>query len=211
MGAGCIAGALAIPPVVYARLKGAGLSLWFPHKRLGLELVFGTTLGCLMASMNGMACILAAKFAAERPLSGLELLAWRMRQPAEIAAVLVAAGLAAPLAEEIFFRGVLYPTLRRTLPVAASVILSCVAFGAAHSEAMHIRAGLLGALTAILLEYTGSLIPGTLAHAGANIGFVAFTVDGGRLSNLVPLWSMVAIFALLNVVLVCLGRTMFKG
>jgi uncharacterized protein len=76
----------------------------------------------------------------------------------------------APLIEEIAFRGLLYTTLRRRLPVLAAAALSSVIFGAVHGYSLQ---GFLvicwsGFLWALVYERSRTLWPGIICHAVSN-------------------------------------------
>lgn len=47
---------------------------------------------------------------------------------------LLVTAVAAPICEEIFFRGMLFRLLRRRMPLSAAVVLSAIAFGLAHAS-----------------------------------------------------------------------------
>ena len=87
-----------------------------------------------------------------------------------------AVSVVAPLAEETFFRGFIYSWMRRHLRVPATAILSSCVFAAAHlsygaqSELLiFLPLTLLGVVLALLYEYSGSLVPGVIVHAGFNL------------------------------------------
>jgi len=205
-----LAAAFMIPPIAYLRLAGGrAIRIWAPRAGLRRDIAAGLVMGLLLASMNGMAIALGVQELPSRARSGLELATWRAGTPGELAMVLLAVGVVAPVAEEVFFRGVLYPSLRRSMPVVPSIVLTSAAFGATHLEALRTRAALLGVLAAILVEYTGSLVPAILAHAGVNVSFVLFLAGGGALSAVAPLWPMAAAFVVLNGLLFALGKTLF--
>lgn len=184
------------------------LELWAPTAGWPRDVVAGIVLGLLLAFMTGIRIQLDLA-EAPRPPSWFAGLVWRQTTLGDISVLLLALGLVAPVAEEIFFRGVLYPALRKTLPTVPSVLLSSAAFGAAHFESMRLHAFLLGLVAAILVEYTGSLVPAILAHMGVNTGFVLFLANGGVLAETVPFWTVVAGFAALNVLLFLLGQPLF--
>lgn len=81
----------------------------------------------------------------------------------------VALSLAAGVGEEIAFRGFLLAALEiATGSVAVAVALSSIAFGMLHSYqhvAGVVRATVLGALLAVPVVMTGSLVPAMAAHA----------------------------------------------
>lgn len=76
----------------------------------------------------------------------------------------------APLAEEIFFRGFFYATLRRYLGPLGAISLSAFAFSFVHGSAFHfLPLFLIGFLLAYLYERTGSLVASIVAHATNNL------------------------------------------
>jgi membrane protease YdiL (CAAX protease family)/uncharacterized RDD family membrane protein YckC len=75
--------------------------------------------------------------------------------------------LIAPVAEEAFFRGMLFGGLRRRLSTVPAALISGVVFGAVHfaSGAAAIPPlAILGIVLCLLYERTGSLLPGLGAH-----------------------------------------------
>ena len=83
----------------------------------------------------------------------------------------VVAVLLVPPAEEYFFRGWLQPAIAVELTEArrAWVIpLSAAAFALAHLGTYGMPQFVLGLLTGVLFSYTGSIWPGTIAHAAHN-------------------------------------------
>lgn len=86
--------------------------------------------------------------------------------PGELLALGVLIALAAPLFEEILFRGVLFGGLRRPLGPWGAGLVSSVLFALLHGDP---QAGLvlavLGGIFAALYHKTGSLWPAVLAHA----------------------------------------------
>lgn len=86
--------------------------------------------------------------------------------------------IAAPLSEEIFFRGFFFAGLRRGMPLIAAALVSGVLFGAAHLTTGDVLAfvqlSVLGALLAWLYERTGTLwSPIALHFANNAIAFAA--------------------------------------
>lgn len=84
---------------------------------------------------------------------------------------LVVAVLAAPLVEEIAFRGFLFTALRSSLNAWGAAVLSAVIFAAVHptipGEFLPLIA--LGVVLAIVREKTGSLLPSMVCHATNNL------------------------------------------
>lgn len=87
----------------------------------------------------------------------------------------VAAGILAPLVEEVLFRGLLYRALRRRQSVALAAVLSSLAFAVIHTEIVVsqplalINLTLLAVLWAVLYERTGSLVVPIVAHSVFNL------------------------------------------
>lgn len=84
--------------------------------------------------------------------------------PAQIALIVVAA----PLAEEVCFRGMLFGGLRERLPRLFAVLITGVVFGGLHaSTGLGAVPPLIvfGAVLALLYEKTGSIVPAIFLHA----------------------------------------------
>jgi membrane protease YdiL (CAAX protease family) len=79
---------------------------------------------------------------------------------------------AAPVSEEICFRGMLFGGLREKLPRIAAALLCGLIFGALHALTGVTAVPPLivfGFLLALLYERTGSILPGMLLHMLNNI------------------------------------------
>jgi CAAX protease family protein len=95
--------------------------------------------------------------------------------PAVAAASLFGTVVAAPVLEEIVFRGLLFATLRRRLAWPVAAVISAAIFAAAHGYG---AAGfgsvfISGLLWAVAYEKTGSVLPGTAAHVANNVAAAA--------------------------------------
>lgn len=89
--------------------------------------------------------------------------------------ILLLGGLVVPVGEELLFRGILFAWLRRWgLPVG--VAASSLVFGIFHGfSIVFVAAAILGAMLALLYEWSGSLWPSIVAHAANNV--FSFTVE----------------------------------
>jgi membrane protease YdiL (CAAX protease family) len=86
-------------------------------------------------------------------------------------AVLLIVG--APLVEELFYRGLLLRSLKRSLPAPAAVVVCGVLFGAAHFYLLTLPGlALFGIVLAYLAERSGRLGPNVIAHAAFNAATV---------------------------------------
>lgn len=88
------------------------------------------------------------------------------------AAAIVLAGfaacVAAPVAEEVFFRGFLYRCLRNRFTIVPACLLVAVMFGLVHTQyplAGKLAVASFSVITCLLYEYTGSLLPGIAIHS----------------------------------------------
>jgi len=75
--------------------------------------------------------------------------------------------IAAPISEEVCFRGMVYGGLREKLPRAAAALIAAVLFGALHAlTGVSAVPPLIafGFVLCLLYEKTGSIVPGILLH-----------------------------------------------
>lgn len=78
--------------------------------------------------------------------------------------------LVAPVVEETFFRGLLYTRLREGMPKIFAAVLAALVFGAMHGTVLWtIYTFVLGLVFIAMLEYSGSMVPGILAHMAFNL------------------------------------------
>jgi membrane protease YdiL (CAAX protease family) len=86
---------------------------------------------------------------------------------------LLVTAVAAPICEEVFFRGMLFRLLRTRVPLWAAVLLSAMAFGLAHASPAVSPALLptfiyMGIVLAVVYVRTGWLTNTILLHAASN-------------------------------------------
>jgi len=94
-------------------------------------------------------------------------------------ATFVMLGVVAPFCEEFLFRGFIFSTLWRRLPLAAAAVITGALFGALHlggsAPELTIALGFFGALLCLVRAATGSIIPCMAAHALNNS--ISFSVS----------------------------------
>jgi membrane protease YdiL (CAAX protease family) len=96
------------------------------------------------------------------------------RAPMDVLTLAVLVGIVVPIGEEIFFRGLTYGAFRRKLNRHAAVLASAAFFAAAHLQVVEFLPILiLGLILTYLYEFTGSLVPGMIAHAVNNLAALA--------------------------------------
>lgn len=75
----------------------------------------------------------------------------------------------APIAEELFYRGLLLRAVEKRFSLAAGAVAATVVFGVAHFQGIQLPALLaFGAVATALVVRTGRLGPAILCHAGFN-------------------------------------------
>lgn len=86
----------------------------------------------------------------------------------------------APLAEEVFYRGLVQRTLGRRLPLWATMVITSVLFGASHLQALQFPAlASFGLVLSYLAHRTGRLGTCIWAHVGFNATTVSILLVGG--------------------------------
>jgi membrane protease YdiL (CAAX protease family) len=95
-----------------------------------------------------------------------------------VALFVVLAVAVAPVAEEVFFRGMLYNALRRRLPVPLAVILQAAVFGLLHAYAPVYAVGVvvLGVALGVVYEWRRTLLAPILLHTLYNAAVVAIAL-----------------------------------
>lgn len=94
-----------------------------------------------------------------------------------------AALVTAPAVEEIFFRGLLYRSLRNRLGVAPACALAAVLFAIGHTDyplLVRPEIALFGVIAALLYEHTGSLLPGIALHSFIDGGSFEISLAGNE-------------------------------
>jgi hypothetical protein len=94
--------------------------------------------------------------------------------------VMVLGGVVIPVAEEVVFRGCLYPALRRPLGTAGAAVLSALIFAAMHMElGALVPIFIIGVVLALFRERTGSLVAPIFVHVLNNtLSFVLVLLFG---------------------------------
>lgn len=130
-------------------------------------LVLGVLFGLLAIPLAGLIAT-AVQTLLGKPLTNpqLDFLAPEGFSWTGAVGMFIMGGLVAPLAEEIFFRGVLYSWLQSTLGVRPGIILSGILFGAVHGEiSIAVATGVMGIALAWIYERSQSLWPAVIIHS----------------------------------------------
>lgn len=148
-------------PIVIAAVQGAGLRQAL--RQLGLRRFRASALKWMLAAI-GAYLLFSFAYVALFGSPHQEDIAERFGTvPVQILLIVIAA----PIGEEICFRGMLFGGLRTRLPRIAAALISGLIFGALHATTGISAVPPLiffGFVLALLYERTGSIVPGILLH-----------------------------------------------
>ncbi|MEO5338284.1 MAG: CPBP family intramembrane metalloprotease [Magnetospirillum sp. WYHS-4] len=154
-------------------IGGGALATAGSWRRLGLVSCRGIWLGAAPVLLFGVSAV-TAWLQGEGAEAAAEVTSGALAPAGEIglagfAAMVLAAGLLVPAAEEMAFRGILYPWLRGRYGAALAIVGSALLFGLCHLQPdLALRAAVLGVVLAWVRERSGSLWPAIAAHAVNN-------------------------------------------
>jgi len=165
-------------PLLWARRHGGparnlGLAARWTDLPVGLGVGLGSTL--LTGVLSSALLTTSQRKVLE---SKAESVIHRGQGPATVVLLVVVLCVVTPVAEEVFFRGLLFGSLRRVAPLAAALPIGGLIFGLVHYDGkpapgivLAVQIGMLGlfglALCA-LAHRTGRLGAGIVAHAAFN-------------------------------------------
>lgn len=185
-----VAFALATLGWVGARYRGHVLELFGPGRASARDALAGVAHG--VAAFFGLNLVLGLLFVFLTELVGIDVAPVQQRirefasEPAMVPFLIVSVVLAAPIAEELFFRGMLFQWLRARVPVWVAVLGSAVAFGIAHFEPgnpagtayMIVSLSSVGAYLAVVLQRRGTLLASIVMHATFNLLAAVWILQG---------------------------------
>lgn len=160
--------------LVYRDFRPAAV---FGFGELGFGRMLGRSLLLLAAAYPLLILVQAMVYGASggnlSPQEVVEFLQ-RAEAPRDRLAVVVMAVVVAPVAEEVIFRGYLYPVFKKSLGPAVSLVLTSVLFAVLHGHAPSIPAlTMLAVCLGLAYEQTGSLLVPMTMHAVFNAVSVA--------------------------------------
>ncbi|QWF85718.1 CPBP family intramembrane glutamic endopeptidase [Amycolatopsis sp. CA-230715] len=121
----------------------------------------------------------------------------RAREHAGATAALVLTLVAAPVAEEILFRGLLYPLARTRVGVGAAVLFTAGVFGILHGNIVQFASALpIAVVLTLVYERTRHLWPCVVVHLGFNLAAIVVPAPVlAGLSNPVSALLLTAVLA----------------
>ncbi len=193
--------ALLIPLIRSRRLRPRDLGLRPTLAVQGAGYAVLALVGYLVAISLWIVLIPQTTLQAAHKLAGVT------QRPSTFAAVLIVAGLAvfAPVCEEVFFRGMLYRSVRNRLSLWPAVLIAGSLFGLIHIFAYPLSTIpvkiAFGVLMCLLYERTGSLLPGIAVHSFVDGTAADVAVTGNSYAALVVYGTL-----LLTVLALRVGR-----
>jgi membrane protease YdiL (CAAX protease family) len=149
-----------------------GLTSGRPWRDVAYGLVVGVALYALLIFVVAPLLLFLASlvFGEVVPPNQAELLLPPRPDEVEASVAAVGAVVAAPLGEELFFRGLLFRSLRRRFRFWVSAVVSAAAFGLVHVLPLLIPLMfVVGIALAYVFERRGSLLASIAAHAAFNV------------------------------------------
>ncbi|MFZ5469148.1 MAG: type II CAAX prenyl endopeptidase Rce1 family protein [Myxococcota bacterium] len=126
---------------------------------------------------------------------------FKNQTPLELLVIITGVGLAAPVCEEVFFRGTFQQGLMSRLPAPWALVVTAAVFSAFHLDPVGFFARFeLGVLFGVLFWKSGSVWPGIAAHAANNLVSTAlyFALAGAGVEEEEPAPLAVATLALVG-------------
>ncbi|MCU1497353.1 MAG: Abortive infection protein [Acidimicrobiales bacterium] len=160
-------------PLVVAATKGAGLRRDFDLRLTAVDVPIAAAVGVLaqlvLVPLVSLPFIWLSGVDADKLGEPAQNLADKVVGAPSIALLVVIVAIGAPLAEEIFFRGLVLRSIQKRFGVAWAVVGSSVAFGVTHLQPLQLPAlAAAGACFALLAIRTGRLGPAIVAHIAFN-------------------------------------------
>jgi membrane protease YdiL (CAAX protease family) len=121
---------------------------------------------------------------------------------------IVAVAASAPIVEEIFFRGLLYRSLRNKLSILPAALIAGALFGLVHITSYPVATlpvkAAFGVIACLLYERTGSLLPGIGLHSFVDASAIDLALTG---NDSIVLASFSALVLVLLIRTAALGIT----
>lgn len=163
-GALILAGPVLLKAAMGARWSSLGIGIQ-PKAR---QLALGFAAGLGLLAVSGVIGLIEAKLFGPHPQAIAEVFTLRHGANAFLLDLL-SVSLIAPVAEELFFRGVVFTGLVQRMPLLPAAMLSAIVFGAAHLDGWNFPSlFVIGIGLAYLYYYSKTLWTNIAAHATIN-------------------------------------------
>lgn len=159
--------------------EGFGIR-WGQWPLLASPVILTAIVGWLCANQLAEAsAFFIRKWTGQEPeIQRIVRLLWESPSIFQLVSIALTALIAAPVVEEILFRGVLYPALSQYWGRTIGVLGNSIFFGVIHGNAMSLVSLIfLGVLWTLLYQRTQNLLAPILAHSLFNLGTFAYVLE----------------------------------
>jgi len=133
------------------------------------NMALGLAAGVLLLGVANYTSRIVGLFMADLPEHPLMLMARLAESPTAFMLPFLLGGIVTPVSEEVFYRGFAYPAFRRRFGIIWGVALAALFFAMMHFSLRWLGEILVvGVGLTLLFQYTGSLLPGIVAHSLIN-------------------------------------------
>jgi membrane protease YdiL (CAAX protease family) len=164
--------ALILGPMWFAAKRGRGIVADLGLRMKPIDVPVGLAIGmaCQLLLVPALYWLVFKAIGVQDISASARALTDRATDPLSILLVFVIVGVGAPIAEEIFFRGMALPIFGRRLRPRWAILASAAFFAATHFQLLQFPALLIfGVILGVLTVRTGRLGPAIWAHLGFNV------------------------------------------
>jgi uncharacterized protein len=165
-------GALIAGPIWFATKKGRGVVADLGLRMKAVDVPVGLAIGVAsqLLMVPALYWLVFKAIGVQDVSAEARALTDRATDPLSVLLVFVIVGIGAPVAEEIYFRGMALPIFRRRLRARWAVFASAAFFAATHLQPLQFPALLIfGVVLGVLTVRAGRLGPAIWAHVGFNV------------------------------------------
>jgi len=189
----CLGGTLYLFGILRKKVSWSSMGLFPPKKILKQALLgVGFALAIIPLRFLAGAAAILLEFLIYGEVSSMayrnDLLTTGLDSLGGVLIMVVGVGVLAPIAEELFFRGLLYDWFRQKFGVEWGIGISSLVFGLAHydSLAVVLSSLIMGAAMAFAYEKTRSLWISIFMHVSTNTGAVLLLALIAQLDKIYP-------------------------
>jgi membrane protease YdiL (CAAX protease family) len=165
-------GALIAGPLWFAAKKGRGIVADLGLRMKATDVPVGLAIGVAsqLLMVPALYWVVFKIIGVQDVSAEARALTDRATDPLSIVLVFVIVGIGAPVAEEIYFRGMALPIFRRRVRARWAILASAAFFAATHLQPLQFPALLVfGVILGVLTVRSGRLGPALWAHVGFNV------------------------------------------
>jgi membrane protease YdiL (CAAX protease family) len=178
------AGVLMVDAVLLVSLVPLGRRRGLSLDDLGIRFVpAARSIGLVVLALVAYGVIAVVWVIVVHPRGGADAFAQvRHGGTVDVVLAIIAVSLSAPIVEEVFFRGLLYRSLRNRLSILPAALLAGMLFGLVHIasyplDTLAVKAA-FGVIACLLYERTGSLLPGIGLHSFIDASAIDLALTG---------------------------------